>query len=296
MKIDRTKLWARNFKFLSQYKEREGHTDVPLDFKVVIADSSESVHPKEMEDGGAKLGLWLTSIRKAWREGKLEAEKIEQLQTLGVANKSLSGDRWKEGLKLLEGFKAREGHVKVPKGHDESGFKLAAWVKRQIMDKDKLTEEQRESLEKLGVSMSIMTGETPSSHSNFHSHLQSLRGFQTREGHLDVPRDHVEPGKEGGSVKLGLWLATMKIRSRKGELSAERIAALKAVGVKLEPPSDGDDSAKARADLGGPPWQARQKGRQSKGEPDEAKGQGEGADYWYEKPKSNSPPSEEGRI
>jgi len=63
--------WERNFALLEQYKEREGHCDVP--------DSHQ--------EGGSKLGNWLKRQRQA-RKGNqrytLSLERTERLDKVGI--------------------------------------------------------------------------------------------------------------------------------------------------------------------------------------------------------------------
>ncbi|MFE3199156.1 helicase associated domain-containing protein [Embleya sp. NPDC059237] len=58
--------------------------------------------------------------------------------------------------------------------------------------------------------------------------------YRARVGHLEVPRADVESVTAFGGwpqdVRLGVWVTTT--RSRRAELSAERIAALDALGMR----------------------------------------------------------------
>ena len=65
--------WERKFALLEQFKEREGHCNVP----------------QSHEEEGVKLGLWLHNLRQVRREntcrgGNLSMEQIERLDKLGM--------------------------------------------------------------------------------------------------------------------------------------------------------------------------------------------------------------------
>ena len=62
--------WEQNFVLLEQYKEREGHCNVP----------------NSHEEDGVKLGTWLKSLRQVrkGRQGILGAVRIERLDNLGI--------------------------------------------------------------------------------------------------------------------------------------------------------------------------------------------------------------------
>lgn len=70
-------------------------------------------------------------------------------------------------------------------------------------------------------------------------HLVAARQFFEREGHLKVPRKHIEtisvPGADHGHdeerpLKLGAWVANQ--RSRAATLTSERVEQLSAVGMR----------------------------------------------------------------
>jgi len=59
-------------------------------------------------------------------------------------------EQWEEAFKLLEAFKAREGHCQVPKGTIEGGINLGSWVRTQRQKRDQFTEDRRSRLDALG--------------------------------------------------------------------------------------------------------------------------------------------------
>ncbi|MEU5385611.1 helicase associated domain-containing protein [Kitasatospora cineracea] len=81
---------------------------------------------------------------------------------------------------------------------------------------------------------------TTSRTDRFAQHLEALRRYAAREGHVRVPRGHKEPAtgtdSPDGTVRgepvllgLGAWLNNTK--SRRDKLSPEQLAALAEVGV-----------------------------------------------------------------
>jgi len=139
---DRAGKWKQNFELLQNYHSVKGTAMVPLDY----------------EDGDVKLGRWLRAIQKAWRDGKLPPEKVDQLKALGLesqpsasgqksgkdnmaALKEGSKDRFQEFTAALVEYKRSNGHLQVPRsfvteggGVDEEGttvgggLKLGAWL------------------------------------------------------------------------------------------------------------------------------------------------------------------------
>lgn len=64
----------------------------------------------------------------------------------------------------------------------------------------------------------------------FERGVAALRQFHAREGHLTVPRGHLETLEDGTEVKLGVWLSNTK--SRRAKLDTQRLAALAGLGLE----------------------------------------------------------------
>ncbi|MCG7204437.1 helicase associated domain-containing protein [Streptomyces arenae] len=78
-------------------------------------------------------------------------------------------------------------------------------------------------------------GAPRSQNARWTANLAAARQFHAREGHLHVPRQHVEttPGSNGDGdqvVKLGAWLDNTRRRAAK--LSADRRSALDALAMR----------------------------------------------------------------
>ena len=106
--------WERMHGLLRAYRDREGHCDVP------------SKH----EEQGAKLGVWLSKQRTAFKRGKLESRRVRALEAAGVVWDVLA-EQWERSYALLRAYREREGHANVPKGHVEDGEKLGLWLGSQ---------------------------------------------------------------------------------------------------------------------------------------------------------------------
>jgi len=129
------KYWESMFDLLSKYKERTGHCNVPA---------------AHIEDG-KKLGDWLMNQRWLKKKGRLDDEKRDLLEEIGVSW-SLIAQRWNSMYELLVQFQKREGHCNVPYAQLEDGNKLGHWVIRQRFNakKGKLGSEQMQRLEDIG--------------------------------------------------------------------------------------------------------------------------------------------------
>ena len=200
--------WKRYFVLLEQFKEREGHCNVPRSYK----------------ENGINLGIWLNNQRN--RRGKLEESLQRRLEELGVSWDPWH-DQWERNFALLERFKDREGHCNVPRAHEEDGVNLGAWLLtvRQVRKGNMsyaLSAERVERLENLGVAWDPLEDQ-------WERNFALLEQFNGREGHCNVPFSHEEDG-----IKLGRWLQNQR-RIRKGtkvgNLSAERVEKLDTIGI-----------------------------------------------------------------
>ncbi len=60
--------WGRGFALLEEYREREGHCDVPF----------------KHEERGVKLGVWLSTQRTAQKTGAMDDARRRRLEEAGV--------------------------------------------------------------------------------------------------------------------------------------------------------------------------------------------------------------------
>src|SRR5262245_40542800 len=101
--------WAEGLRYLTIYKQREGHCRVP---------------DKHMENG-FRLGKWVGAQRG--NADTLSAPRRQQLDELGFVWDPLE-TAWAEGRRHLTNYKELECHCRVPLKHIENCFHLVQWV------------------------------------------------------------------------------------------------------------------------------------------------------------------------
>jgi hypothetical protein len=123
-------------RLLEQFKNREGHCNVPRSHK----------------EDGSKLGNWLNKQRHQKNKGRLNADIQKRLEEIGVVWSQFE-EQWEHMLGLLEKFKNREGHCNVPRSHKEDDSNLGTWLHNQRAAKRKggLLSDRERRLEALGV-------------------------------------------------------------------------------------------------------------------------------------------------
>ncbi|MFF7249870.1 Helicase associated domain protein [Embleya sp. NPDC008237] len=118
-------------------------------------------------------------------------------------------------------------------GHTVGGEDVGAWLQRQRRSGAGLTPAQREALAGVGVEVAGPPAQRAAPVDRWALTLAAAAAFREREGHLTVPRKHVETVEVDGeahSVKLGVALANA--RQRQGTWAAERIEALTGLGMR----------------------------------------------------------------
>ncbi|MYS84959.1 DEAD/DEAH box helicase [Embleya scabrispora] len=122
-------------------------------------------------------------------------------------------------------------------GHTIGGEDVGAWLHRQLRGAGTPTEAQRRALRSVGVPVPAeRSGERPQPArpvDRWRLTLTAARAFRAREGHLRVPRGHVETIEMDGAahpVRLGVALANA--RRRRAGWPADRIEALSALDMR----------------------------------------------------------------
>ena len=124
---------------------------------------------------------------------------LDRLSTsIGIAVADRIGVSWDEWYGLLQRYKEREGHCRVPLGHIEGGFKLGQWVSHQRRAEDSISAKRRQRLDTLGFDWQPFE-------SNWEEGFLALMAFHEREQNCLVPHRHVEDG-----FKLGAWVGNQR--------------------------------------------------------------------------------------
>ncbi|WP_434090924.1 helicase associated domain-containing protein [Streptomyces asoensis] len=132
---------------------------------------------------------------------------------------------------LRELVRDEEGRAEVLPGFTVHGMDIGKWLARQRKPEvwQALHNGQRERLERLGITPLVEEPETPVKPSTalvsaFERGVAALAQYKTREGHVTVPRGHVERLDDGTEVKLGVFLSNTK--TRRAKLTTDKLAAL----------------------------------------------------------------------
>ncbi|MFB9523622.1 Helicase associated domain protein [Streptomyces cremeus] len=222
------------------------------------AEHGHLLAPLDATFQGAAVGIWLKNARAAARK----AAEIEQRRAEGVPVGSSAGalsDARREQLEEIDAswcpswpvtwqrcFHLVRMHLNageaLPTGAGDvvrQGEDLGRWVQSVRHGWDQLTTVQQWMCEQvLGITPAAEE-EKPrrprTQADKWNAHLAAARQFFEREGHLRVPRKHVETvlAENGGreeQYRLGAWVNNQ--RSRAAGLSPERVEQLSKIGMR----------------------------------------------------------------
>ncbi|MGY4983736.1 Helicase associated domain protein [Streptomyces sp. 900105755] len=199
------------------------------------------------------IGVWVKNARAAARKAAENAER----RAAGETGLSYAGELSQARMEALadldpgwcpvweigwqRSYRLVLAHVKaggvLPAGPGElivQGEDLGVWVAGQRAGWERLTPAQQYLLETIGIEPAAegepaAAGATRSQDARWAANLAAARQFHAREGHLAVPRKHIET-VDGEPIKLGAFVDNARRRAAK--LIPQRRADLDALGMR----------------------------------------------------------------
>ncbi|WP_436801414.1 helicase associated domain-containing protein [Streptomyces griseorubiginosus] len=181
------------------------------------------------------VGQWLSNLRRA---GALDdhPEWKAALEAVDLYWNPEWAVDWQRHYAALRELVRDEGQADVLPGVTVHGMDVGRWLQknRQHAVWQGLLDGQRELLEAIGVVPLPPEQEAPAKAPKtpsgaFERGVAALAQYKDRTGSLTVPRAHVERLEDGTEIRLGVFLSNSK--SRRAKLSADRLAALAALGL-----------------------------------------------------------------
>jgi predicted helicase len=197
-----TNAWEDGFQHLKQHIAATNDAFVPKTFKAT---------------DGFPLGSWTDQQRVLYRAKKLDAQRAERIESLGLIWDVLTW-QWETGYKRLYDYSKANGHCRVPQGFEtEGGFQLGTWVARQRRDRKRLLPDRARRLDELGFDWDPRA-------SKWGEGFARLSEYVKEFGRADVPAKH----KCADGYALGSWVSNVRLGAIK--CSAEQIRLLDELG------------------------------------------------------------------
>ncbi|UXY40364.1 DEAD/DEAH box helicase [Streptomyces albidocamelliae] len=234
------------------------------------AENGHLAAPTDATFQGYRVGIWLKNARAAAQRaqnneqrraeglpaasaaGALPPERREQLDDIDPAWCPAWPIDWQRCFHLTRQHLDTGGALPTEPGAVvHQGEDLGRWVRAQRLGFDNLTTVQQWMCEHILGITPATDAEKPkprtSQADKWAMHYAAARQYYQREGHLQVPRKHVErivvSGRaDGGNndesggewaereIKLGAWISNQ--RSRAATLTPERVEQLAAIGMR----------------------------------------------------------------
>ena len=199
-----TASWNLFFGLLVAFAEREGHCSPSVQFKT---------------SDGYRLGQWVGSQRN--QKDRMSLERKDRLEGLSGWVWNAIDEQWEQGFRYLKEFADREGHTGVARHYMVDKYRLGQWIGTQRANRDCMTVERRERLEKL-------PGWTWNPYdSKWEAMFSELLAYKLNHGHVDVPTNPAD--------KLWVWVRSQRQDGNSGVLPESRFQRLSEIGFIWDP-------------------------------------------------------------
>lgn len=113
--------WRRGIEAATRWLREMGVDELRVPYSFVTPESWGAV-------GGYPLGRWLADVRRYYAAGTLEAERVVELEALGMVWSAWE-TAWAEGLAVARSYAAVHGHLLPPTSAVWEGYPIGKWAK-----------------------------------------------------------------------------------------------------------------------------------------------------------------------
>ena len=201
-------LWKQMYEELVAFKGEFGDCNVPTEY-----------------DDNLPLGRWVRKQRQKYEKGKLNPDRVQELEVLGL---TWNPDEtyWNQMYQELVDYHRVHGDCNVPQKFPENP-QLATWVstRRNSYKTGQLDTDKIQKLDELGFSWNRVEDA-------WNQMYQELVNYHQAYGDCNVPRYYSE------NRQLAIWVYGQRQRNNRGNLDAEKIEKLDELGFSWNPDQD----------------------------------------------------------
>jgi hypothetical protein len=201
--------WDAIFERLVEFKQMNGHPNVPQRFKI----------------GDLALGDWVSRCRMLWKDGELDSQRAQRLREIGLEPAKDVNQSWNEKYEKLKAYQEKHGHCRIvvhgPKVQDRQ---LAIWVvtQRKCQKKDTLLPDRKAKLDEIGF---VWQGSIDNDQ-RWNDMFARMKAYRKKNGHCRV----LIGGPNIQDRQLSQWVQYQRSCHKKGTLRPDRKAKLDEIG------------------------------------------------------------------
>ena len=169
-----------------------------------------------------RLGNWIHSQRRSYRENRLSKDKIELLEKIGMVWDPLDA-QWNNYYNLAVNYYNTNNNLLIPLRYKtKDGIQLGAWIgnQRSSYKENKLSEEKITLLEKIGMIWNTIEAQ-------WGNRYNLAVKYYKENGDLLIPISYITEDK----IKLGSWINTQRYNYKESKLSDDQISLLEKIGM-----------------------------------------------------------------
>jgi hypothetical protein len=203
-------MWNSCYICLVEYKKQNGHCRVPRSYEVA----------------GISLGQWTVTQRTNFKNNKLSAKRIVNLEALGFQwepGNAFNDHRWEQNFDALVKYKTIYNSVNVDRNAVVDKINLGNWVatQRQLYREGNMSQYRTEKLNGIGFKWEADYEYLWDEKYNIMLELNRKNIVSS------INKDSIIDG-----VKIGSWISEQRKAYKQGKLSQERIDKLNAIGIQ----------------------------------------------------------------
>ena len=202
--------WYEYYDFAIEYFHEKENLLIPLKYKT---------------KDGIKLGYWIGTQRRKYKNNKISKEKIDLLEKIGMVWDPFDL-QWNEYYDSLVEYYNKNGDSLVPlRYRTKEGINLGSWIvkQRQYYKNNNLSKDKINLLEKLEMVWN------PAS-MTWNEMYKVAKEYYEENGNLNIPNNYFYK-----NVNLGSWIITQRVNYNQSILADSQIELLNNIGIEWDP-------------------------------------------------------------
>jgi hypothetical protein len=170
--------------------------------------------PKQYEQNGIKLWVWLNNQHRKAKQGKLSAEQLKKLGEIDFFENTPRYRTWEDTYLMAKRYYEENGNLDIPRDYkNEDGLCLGRWVEeqRRRLRRGTLTAEQIERLDAIEMRWNDLQK------TRWYVYLEAVRGYPRKANGVPIVPAGVL--SEFGTM-LKTWVQHQEDNYKKGRLDA----------------------------------------------------------------------------